>query len=222
MNHLAAETPQELARLYLQLLHSRRMANEARRHLTEEPAALGSGARALLETIDFEQLGAEQAGRVSDMLVSLKPVCPGLLATIGEERLHTLVAEYCESEYFWQARGRVLCENFCLFAYGALAERGDGFAADVARLDGVIIGLEAAPFAESPWPDHVKLAHEAEECFVARFRVLDDQLDTPNASNVEALRDAGPSATVVRVVRAPAGGVLLGCESYQAEQEVGR
>lgn len=147
-------------RVYLRLLYSARFGARVRRAL-ERRRSFTTEDLQFVRSVDFQHLAAEQKARVRNLSFSLRKSCPFLAQLLSESEFRELVAAYADSQLFWQAWGRSLAENFCLFAYRKLLSAGCNREAEVARLDGVSSGVAAsASGAASPWAMRFGLPHE--------------------------------------------------------------
>ena len=137
--------------LYLRMLYSPRYALAAQALAQSGDAGMPAATRAFLTTVSFERLRIEQAARTRNLAVALAAGCPTWSSFFDARERFRWISAFADSDAFWRARGRSLPECFALFLFERHSRAGDVLPADVARLDGVIAGLAAAPAAESPW-----------------------------------------------------------------------
>jgi hypothetical protein len=145
-------------KVYLRLLYSARFGQRIR-GAVQRRRPFTSGSFGFLQSVNFEQLAAEQKARIRNLSFSLRAACELLAKVLPEPQFRELVAAYAESQLFWRGLGRSLGENFCVFAYSKFRGENALFLAETARLDGVISGVAAAAAQASPWRSHLALPH---------------------------------------------------------------
>ena len=215
MTSLRDDSPLARTALYLRLLYSPRQAEAFRRELEEAPDGMPPATAALLRTVDFTRLAIEQSARARNLLFRLKELSPSLFRIFANDSDLAMVSSFCDSDDFWEPKGRTLLESFCLFAAGRLSGAGGETDAALARLWGVMSGLQAAPASASPW-SNASLRHNpapdvhVEERFVSRWPLLTTEGTVVEAN---ALREMAPRD------RAYAIGVACGSDGIVVTSE---
>ena len=191
-----ASTPDRRERLYVSLCHSPKLLETAQRMCRE--GGLDERTRSFVESLDASRIRAEHQHRHNGLVNWMGLGCRRLKTVLGDEHA-SLVQAYTDDEAFVTARGRSLPENYCLWAYEVLRARGDEFAAQVAKLDGVASGIKLDPNAPSPWPGHRRHASLPLEAFVSSWAVMDEQGEPVGEGNVDALRRLSPTKVFLLV-----------------------
>ncbi|MCB9718529.1 MAG: hypothetical protein H6712_32060 [Myxococcales bacterium] len=162
-----------------------------------------------LAGLDEDRIRAEHQHRHSGLVNWMGLGCRRLRTVLGDEAHDVLVGAYADDEAFVTPRGRSLPENYCLWAYDVLRARSDDFAAQVAKLDGVVSGIKQQPGAPSPWPGHRRHASLPLEAFASSHAVLDEQGAPVDESNVATLRQAPPTKVFLLVGFDDAGDLVV-------------
>jgi len=110
----------------------------------------------LLATFDFDRIAPERNARLLHLTASLTRALDPLLGSLAPGEARQLVGAFCDSAFFWRGQGRSLAEHFCLFQHGVWTSDGRHAEADLARLYGVLSGLNEQPEKNSPWPGHTR------------------------------------------------------------------
>jgi hypothetical protein len=191
--------------LYIRLLFSAECARQTAKAL--QTGALPPRVAGWVRALDFGRLDLERAARLRNLSFYLTRAVDTLRALLAPSDWDALVSSYCDSDQFWQQRGRNLAENFCLYAHDVLHARGQGFLASVARLDGVTSGLHAG--GTSPWPG----VHQGgpSETLVSAWPLLDDQGSLPGPQNIARLERRGDKPFEVTVTLLADGRVKTEC-----------
>lgn len=190
-------TPAQRERLFISLCHSPKLLDTALRLRRE--GALDEQTERFVAGLDEGRIRAEHRHRHSSMVNWMGLGCRRLRTVLGDEAHDELVGAYTDDEAFYTPRGRSLPENYCLWVYDVLRDRGDEFAAQVAKLDGVASGIKLQPQAPSPWPGHRRHTSLPLEAFVSPHAVLDERGAPVSESNLEALRQAPPTKVFLLV-----------------------
>ena len=208
-------TPSGQAQLYLRMLHSASFAEQLRAEFTSTAHTLPDGLRALIATVDFERLRAEHDHRIGDFCTYLAKACPLHKALVEEAMFCELAGAYCDSPDFVSFRGRTLAENYALWGYRWLVNRGEGFLAEVLRIEGVASGLGHTLEAQTPWAEHRRLKRTLAEVFISKFDVFDADLEAADLSVVVERSRRSPSPTLVCITRHPDGRIFVTSRAYQ-------
>jgi len=105
----------------------------------------------LLHNVNIEHLKFEQGARQRNLFKFFQTATPLFTNFFSEEVLRKAVAGYCDSDDFWQFRGRNIVENFCLYFHNYLVRDKNNFGADITKLYGIISGLSHTMDLNSPW-----------------------------------------------------------------------
>jgi len=134
--------------VYQRMLYSTVVADVVFETARSFPSEVAEPMLEWIRGVDTEQLAAERAARVRNLSAHLARALPTLQGMLGTDLHREWVSRFADAIEFWQARGRTLAENYCLYVAPRL---DDLFLSTLARLDGTLSGLAAAPRAASPW-----------------------------------------------------------------------
>jgi hypothetical protein len=178
---LASEAPSARLRLYQRLLYSSAVADVVFDRARAGDPDLAASTLAWIRSVNEEHLSVERAARVRNLSFHLQRACPTLAGMLGAEQHREWVASFADSDQFWFAVGRSLPENYCLFLAPRLE---DPLLCAVARVDGILSGLPAAPDGVSPWTGERTLpamkGAVATEVFSSPVRLLTAEGALPN------------------------------------------
>lgn len=201
---LTVDTAQSRTQVYLRLLYSPSAGAQARVALTSFGSLLPPRTVAFLETVDFDRLQVEQAARARNLAHQLGQSCPSFHSVMPRADYQELVRRFADSPSFWIYRGRTLAENFALFAHRELASEGNGFLADLVRLEGLVAGLSNSPEKPSPWPQGSDSSPFLQvegsiptEWFDSRWAMLDSRGNLPSPENLAEVSAPAPHRIVI-------------------------
>ena len=135
----------DLTRLYLRLLYSE---TEESRLFKESTHPM----HALLPATSVERLQIERGARIRNLASSLTRQCEIVMPFLPDDARAKNVAAFANSAHLWQGNARCLAEAFCLYLAKTVR---DPLVADVARLQGVCLGLGSNAPTPTPWIKHV-------------------------------------------------------------------
>jgi hypothetical protein len=197
---LQADTARARTELYLRLLYGSRICEEVLAFAARHPERVPATTRAVLGTIDPALLRLEHRARRRNLARHLLRAAPSLALAFEEAVLGEMVEAFTDAPEFWDARGRSLAENFCLFAWERTGPAAS-FGRDVLRLCGIVTGQSVRPEG-SPWgaegrepsplPGAVAL-----ETFVSGWRLVDRAGRLPREDNLEVVSAPVRSRIVV-------------------------
>jgi len=181
--------------LYLRILYGKDYLERARL-LSSDGQGLPELTRQFLKSIDFRIMELEQAARARNLGRHVLRAAPALQHVMDTKLFDALIAEFTNSDVFWQAAGRSLAENFCFFAHREAHVRLTPFQKDTLKACGIVAGISVTRQSESPWiyaGEASKLgednSHTAGESFVSKFRLIDEDgglADEKNLVTVQA------------------------------------
>jgi len=127
---------------YLKILYSEKEWAKCKEDKTEQMLVLKS-------SIDIERLIVERKARVRNLRTHLHQSLLLLPKFLTRKEFLPLVTNFCNSDLFWEYKGRTLEENFCF--YLIKQNELNGPLQDLAKIDGILIGLGSNSKAPSPW-----------------------------------------------------------------------
>ncbi len=196
-----------LTNLYLQLLYSQKAAELAKEKLNAQSAS--PLVLKLLKTINFDRLSIEREARIGNLTTQLARICRIFFSICPRPRARVYVAQFCQSNLFWEFKGRSLEENFAVFLFDHLKSEGEFGLAEVIKLDGIISAVQIATDLESPWKDSTSIPSQTVnemvipcEEYETPFPLVDSRNILINADNLQELMKypVGPYSASVRLV----------------------